>query len=65
MNLTIHCTRHQIYELCSVFGKWHFEKDGTRTIQIPNWLKVMYKYAKVHEFREKVSQSRMITYPHN
>ena len=65
MILVIHCTRQQVTIISTVVGKLHIEQDGTKTITVPHWIEVMWKYAKVHEFREAVSQSRMITHPYD
>ena len=65
MNLVIHVTRLQVTLIAASVGKIHINNDGTKNIIVPHWIEVMWKYAKVHEFREAVSQSRMITHPYD
>lgn len=65
MTLVIHVTRQQVAMIATTVCKFHINpRNGTRTmISIP-WLEVMWKYAKVHEFRELYQGSRYITHPH-
>ncbi len=71
MNLVIHCTRQQVALLGAAIGKIHLEKDGTKTITVPEYIHRMYQAAKVYEYRiaygpiDNRARPRMITYPHN
>lgn len=67
MTLVIHVTRQQVALIAATptIGKLHIEQDGTKSIIVPHWIEVMWKYAKVHEFREAVSQQRMISHPYD
>lgn len=66
MTLVIHITRQQVALIAATPGisKLHIEQDGTKSLIVPHWIGVMWKYAKVHEFREAVSQQRMISHPY-
>lgn len=63
MILVIHCTRQQVAFLSASVGKIYINKDGTMNIIVPKWVEIMWKYAKVHEYREIYrGGSRMITH---
>ena len=62
MTLVIHCTREQVTYIAAIVGKIHLNSDGTKNIIVPKWIEVMWKYARVHEFREMTERSRNITH---
>jgi len=63
--LVIHCSRSQITPLLGVFAKLHFNKDNSKELVFPNWLKVMAKAAKVNDYRHTYQGgNRMVTHPY-
>lgn len=58
MNITIHCTRQQIALLAASLGKFHLERDGTKTLVVPEWIEKMYQAAKVYDFIIKFREQK-------
>ena len=50
MYIAIHCIRQQVTFVAASLGKFHLERDGTKTLVVSEWIEKMYQAAKVYEF---------------
>jgi len=62
MNITIHCTRQQVSNLITPFGKIILHPSGLKIVRFPEWCKRMYHAAKIFEHTVSYHGNRMRTY---